>query len=296
MVKNTLAQSPTAQSLTNNAALGYAINGVAATPKTAGATINVWQPLLNVSKSAATATGGTVITAGELITYTVKIANSGTAPAYNPVLTDTLPVGLRQAGVTTTGITLVNTATNAVTATLPTLAPAYSSATGVATWNFDVAGSPDRYAIPPGQTLQVVYQVKADNGLGSGMTLNNQALVTTYYSFDSQDVPAGSQVTNRQVYGPTSTATVQLTTAAATALSKQALVTKAAIGQPFTYQHHGSGRAAGHGDVRRAHPGQSELFRYRRGHESCQRPAGVRPGLYAGEYRHCHESGDSGHH
>ncbi|WP_157046228.1 isopeptide-forming domain-containing fimbrial protein [Geotalea uraniireducens] len=235
VVKNTLAQSPTAQQLTNNATLSYAINGIAATPKTAGATINLWQPMLNVSKSAATANGGTVITAGELITYTVKIANSGAAPAYNTVLTDALPVGLRQTGVTTTSITLVNTATNAVTATLPGLSPAYGSATGVATWNFDVSGSPDLYAIPPGQTLQVIYQVKADTGLGAGMTLNNQAQVTTYYSFDSQDVPAGSQVTNRQVYGPTSTATVQLTTAAATALSKQALVTKAAIGQPFTY-------------------------------------------------------------
>ncbi|HEY6873584.1 MAG TPA: isopeptide-forming domain-containing fimbrial protein [Geobacteraceae bacterium] len=235
VVKNTLTQSPTAQQLTNNATLGYAINGVAATPKTTSATINVWQPLLNVSKSAATANGGTVITAGELTTYTVKIPNSGTAPAYNTVLADTLPVGMRQGGVTTTGITLVNTATNAVTATLPTLAPTYSAPTGVATWNFDVAGSPDLYAIPPGQTLQVVYQVKADAGLGAGMTLNNQAQVMTYYSFDSQDVPAGSQVTNRQVYGPTSTATVQLTTASATALSKQALVTTAAIGQPFTY-------------------------------------------------------------
>ncbi len=235
VVKNTLAQSPTAQQLTNNATLSYAINGVAATPKTTSATINAWQPMLNVSKSAAPANGGTVITPGELITYTVKIANSGAAPAYNTVLTDTLPAGLRQAGVTTASITLVDTATNAVTATLPTLAPTYSSTTGVATWNFDVSGSPDLYAIPPSKTLQVVYQVKADTGLGSGMTLNNQALVTTYYSFDSQDVPASSTVTNRQVYGPTSTATVQLTTASATALSKQALVTKAAIGQPFIY-------------------------------------------------------------
>jgi uncharacterized repeat protein (TIGR01451 family)/fimbrial isopeptide formation D2 family protein len=235
VVKNTLAQSPTAQSLTNSAALGYAIDGVAATPKSAGAVINVWQPMLNVSKSAATATGGTVITAGELITYTVKIANSGTAPAYNPVLTDTLPAGLRQTGVTATGIALVNTATNAVTATLPALTPTYGSTTGVAIWNLDVAGSPGRYAIPPGQSLQVVYQVRADSGLGAGMTLNNQALVATYYSFDSQDVPASGTVANRQVYGPTSASTVQLTTAAATALSKQALVTKTAIGQPFSY-------------------------------------------------------------
>ena len=229
VVKNTLAQSPTAQQLTNNATLSYAINGVAATPKTASANINVWQPMLNVSKSAAPAGGGTIITPGEFITYTVKIANDGTAPAYNTVLTDTLPVGLRQTGVTTTSITLG-------AATLPTLAPTYSSTTGVATWNFDVAGSPDLYAIPPGQTLQVVYQVKADTGLGAGMTLNNQALVTTYYSFDSQDVPTSSTVTNRQVYGPTSAAIVQLTSASATALAKQALVTEAAIGQPFTYE------------------------------------------------------------
>lgn len=235
VVKNTLPQSPAAQQLANNAALTYAINGVAATPKTSGATINVWQPMLNVSKSVTTSSGGTVITPGELITYTVKIANSGAAPAYNPVLTDTLPSGLRQAGVTTTAITLVNTATSAVTAVLPGLVPAFGSATGVATWNFDVAGSPALYAIPPGQTLQVVYQVKAETGLGTGMTLNNQALVTTYYSFDSQDVPAPGTVANRQPYGPTSTATVQLTTAAATALSKQAHVSNAAIGQPFTY-------------------------------------------------------------
>jgi uncharacterized repeat protein (TIGR01451 family)/fimbrial isopeptide formation D2 family protein len=236
VVKDTLAQSPTVQQLTNNATLSYAINGAAATTPTSGATINVWQPMLNVSKSAAPANGGTVITPGELITYTVKIANSGAAPAYDTVLTDTLPVGLRQTGVTTTSITMVDTATNAVTATLPTLAPTFSSSTGVASWNFDVSGSPDLYAIPPGQTLQVVYQVTADSGLGAGMTLNNQAQVTKYYSFDSQDVPTSSTVDNRQVYGPTGTATVQLTTAAATALSKQALVTTAAIGQPFTYQ------------------------------------------------------------
>ncbi|MRR33088.1 DUF11 domain-containing protein [bacterium] len=235
VVKDTLAQSPTAQQLTNNATLGYALDGIAATPKTSAATIDVWQPLLNISKSAVTAGGGTVIAAGEPVTYTVRIPNSGVSPAYNSVLTDTLPVGMRQAGVTTTAITLVDTATNAVTATLPVQAPTYSAVTGVATWNFDVPGSPNLYAIPSGQTLQVVYQVAADAGLGSGMTLNNQAQVTRYWSFDSQDVPTGSQVDKRQLYGPTGTATVQLTTAAATALLKQALVTEAAIGQPFTY-------------------------------------------------------------
>ncbi|WP_239026847.1 isopeptide-forming domain-containing fimbrial protein [Geomonas oryzisoli] len=235
VVKNALAQSPTAQQLVNSATLNYAINGVAATPKNSGATLNVWQPLLNVTKSAATAGGGTVISAGEAITYTVRMANSGTAPAYDPVLADTLPVGLRQGGVTTTGVTLVDSATGTTSATLPTLAPSYSAASGIATWNFDAAGSAGLYAVPPGQTLQVTYQVKGDAGLGAGVTLNNQAQVTGYYSFDSQDIPAASVPANRQLYGPTSAATVQLTTAAATALSKQAQVTSAAIGRPFGY-------------------------------------------------------------
>ncbi|MEJ2362739.1 MAG: isopeptide-forming domain-containing fimbrial protein, partial [Gammaproteobacteria bacterium] len=233
VVKNTLVQTPTTQVLTNNAALSYAINGTAAASKTSSATINVWQPLLSVSKSAAPADGGTVISPDELITYTVDISNSGASPAYNTILTDILPVGLRQAGVTTTSITLVNAGT-----ALPLLASpyfSYNSATGVASWNFDT-GVANIYTIPPGETLQVVYQVRADSTLGTGMTLVNNALVQHYYSFDSQDVPANSTLTDRQVYGPTSAATVQITPAAATALSKQALVSTVAIGQPFTYE------------------------------------------------------------
>jgi large repetitive protein len=228
-VKNTLAQSPTAQQLANHAAVSYAINGVAAPPKTASATINVWQPLLNVSKSVTTASGGTVVSAGELITYAVNITNTGTSPAYNTVLSDTLPVGLRQGGVVTTSITLVNAGT-----VLPALnAPyfTYGSTTGVATWNFDT-GAAGVYAIPPGETLRVVYQVKADAGLGAGMTLNNQALAQHYYSLDSQDPNAAY----RQDYPATSPSVAQLTSFSATALSKQALAATAAIGQPFTYQ------------------------------------------------------------
>jgi uncharacterized repeat protein (TIGR01451 family)/fimbrial isopeptide formation D2 family protein len=227
-VMNTLAQIPTAQALQNNVTLSYAIDGVAAT-KTSSAIINVSQPMLNVSKTAAPAGGGTVISAGELITYTVNITNNGPAPAYNTVLTDTLPVGLRPAKVTTTSITLVNAGT-----VLPVLnAPyfSYNNTTGVVTWNFDtgVAGA---YAIPAGETLRVVYQVTADSTLGAGMQLNNQALVQHYYSLDSKD-PNGSY---RKDYLATSPSVAQLTSSSPTALSKQALVTTAAIGQPFTYQ------------------------------------------------------------
>jgi uncharacterized repeat protein (TIGR01451 family)/fimbrial isopeptide formation D2 family protein len=238
VVKNTLVQTPVKQQLANNAAVNYAINGVAAAPKTSGATINVWQPMLGVSKSAAPAAGGTIINTGELITYTINIANSGASPAYDPVLTDTLPVGLRQNGVTTTSVALLDTTTNTVLATLPILPNpyfSYNSSTGVASWNFDT-GVANAYAIPPGETLQVVYQVKSDSTLSAGMMLVNNALVQNYYSFDSVAVPVNSVLSDRQVYGPTGAATVQLTTAAPTALSKQAMVSTAALGQPFVYR------------------------------------------------------------
>ena len=222
-VLNTLAQLPVSQLLTNNATLNYAISGVAATPKTANAPINVWQPLLSVSKSAAPVGGDTVLVAGELVTYTVNIQNTGSAPAYNPVLQDILPLGMRNATPVTVSVSLVNAGT-----ILPSVTPTYSSATGVATWNF-VSGV---YAIAPGETLRVVYQARADATLGAGMTLTNQAQVQHYYSLDSSDTSAAF----RKDYGTTGAAMVQLTTASATALSKQALVTTAAIGQPFTYR------------------------------------------------------------
>jgi uncharacterized repeat protein (TIGR01451 family)/fimbrial isopeptide formation D2 family protein len=228
-VINTLAQMPTIQQLPNGAALSYAINGNAATTPPASATINAWQSVLNVSKTAAPAGGGTVITAGELITYTVDIKNNGSAPAYNPVLTDTLPVGLRQGVVITTSIMLVNAGT-----VLPVLnAPyfSYNSTTGVATWNFD-DGVANHYTIPVGESLRVVYQVRADAGLGAGLQLDNQALVQHYYSLDSQDPNASY----RKDYPATSPSIAQLSSFSPTALSKQAQVTSAAVGQPFTYQ------------------------------------------------------------
>jgi uncharacterized repeat protein (TIGR01451 family) len=91
------AQTPVSQTLTNNATLSYTVAGNPVTqPSTASVT--VLQPILTVSKSVAPAGGDTVINAGEVITYTVDILNSGAAPAYDTVLVDTLPVGLRRRG------------------------------------------------------------------------------------------------------------------------------------------------------------------------------------------------------
>ncbi len=234
-----LAQTPTTQTLTNNARLDYTIGGAPATPKTASQSLYVLQPLLAVTKSAAPAGGDTVIVAGETVYYTVDITNSGAAPAYDTVLTDTLPIGLRQ-GVpapTTISITLVDSATNTVVATLANLAPSYNASSGVVNWNFD-SGSADAYTIPVGETLRITYQVQADANLGPNQTLTNTATVTLYYSFDDEAPPAGATVDQREVYGPSNTDTTTLTTPLPVALVKEvkdSTQTTASIGVPFSY-------------------------------------------------------------
>ena len=151
--------------LTNTATLSYqdAAGSTVVDPirLVAGETITVWQPMLSVSKSAAPAGGDNIIGAGEAITYTVDIVNNGSAPAYDTVLADTLPLGMRQGGVSTTSVTLLTAGT-----VLPLLEPVYDTNTGVATWDFD-NGTADAYTIPAGETLRVAYLVTADADLGA---------------------------------------------------------------------------------------------------------------------------------
>jgi uncharacterized repeat protein (TIGR01451 family)/fimbrial isopeptide formation D2 family protein len=193
--------------LANNAQLTYT-TGTGSAQQTAGTSITLLQPSLTVSKSAAPAGGDPVIDAGEVVTYTVDIVNSGTAPAYDTVLQDVIPVGLRNGAATITVVS-ISLLSGPV---LPNLAPVYDPATGVATWNFDT-GAADDYTIPAGDTLRLVYQVQADASLSAGMTLINQAQVQLYYSFDDEAVPSLAVVDDREVYGPTNTATTTLTTA-----------------------------------------------------------------------------------
>jgi uncharacterized repeat protein (TIGR01451 family) len=137
--------------LTNAVRVDYDTATGPAPPKTDNETISVLQPNLTVAKSAVTAGGDGMLTADEIVTYTVDIRNNGTSPAYDTVLADIIPLGMRRGAATLTmvGIQLLSGPV------LPNLAPAYDAATGVATWNFDT-GVADQYAIPAGDTLRLV--------------------------------------------------------------------------------------------------------------------------------------------
>ena len=220
--------------LQNNASFGYTTAAGAALPRTSDSVITLLQPSLTVTKSAAPDGGDTVLEAGELVTYTVDITNGGTAPAYDAVLEDIVPLGMRGGAATITPVSMTLVGAGTV---LPAIAPSYDAATGTATWNLDVPAA-DRYTIPAGETLRIVYQVQADPGLAAGMTLSNQAQVRVYYSFDNDAVPRLGDVTGvRQAYGPSNVATATLTTPAPNPLSKQnPALSGAGIGEPITYR------------------------------------------------------------
>ncbi len=219
--------------LTNTAVMTYDTATGPAAPLTDGETITVRQPDLTVAKSAVAGGGDTVLAADELVTYTVDIVNNGTAPAYDTLLQDIIPAGMRNGAAT---ITMVSVQLLSGTV-LPNLAPTYNPATGLAVWDFDT-GVADQFSIPAGDTLRIVYQVQAETFIGAGLTLTNQAQVRFYYSFDDEAVPAqGGVVGVREIYGPSNVASTTFTTDAPSALTKQnPAVLTVAVGQPFTYR------------------------------------------------------------
>jgi uncharacterized repeat protein (TIGR01451 family)/fimbrial isopeptide formation D2 family protein len=197
--------------------------------QTAGDTITALQPMLTVSKSSNPADGSSV-TAGETVTYTVDITNTGNAPAYDVELQDIIPDEMREGGVTMVSTYLVSSPTPGLT----NLAPVFDPASGLALWDFDSG----LYMIPPGDTLRVVYNVLTDAGLGQGLALTNQATVNRYYSFDDEAVPTLGTITGvREIYGPTNTASTTLVTSplpAKTLISPAA--PEATIGQEVVYR------------------------------------------------------------
>ncbi len=219
-------------SLTNTATLDHQTATGPAVTQTDGETVTVLQPNLTVSKLALAAGGDTVLAADEIVTYTVDIENTGTAPAYDGVVADTIPAGMRNGSATVTMVSMELLSGTTLTA----LAPTYDASTGVATWDLD-SGVADAYTIPAGDTLRIVYEVQADNTIGTGLTLTNAALVQVYYSLDDEDVPTEGGVTGvREIYGPSNTASVTLTTAGPEPLDKESPTpATAAVGEPFSY-------------------------------------------------------------
>jgi uncharacterized repeat protein (TIGR01451 family)/fimbrial isopeptide formation D2 family protein len=197
--------------------------------QTGNYTITALQPMLTLSKSS-NPVGASSIAAGDTVTYTVDIQNTGTAPAYDMVLQDIIPLGIREGGLTMVSTYLLSSPSPG----LANLAPVFDTTTGVATWDFDSGV----YMIPAGDTLRLVYSVLADTNLGGGLALTNQATVDLYYSFDDETIPTLGNITGeREIYGPTNTASTTLVTGASPAkILVSPAIPEATIGQEIVYQ------------------------------------------------------------
>ncbi|MGE0081227.1 MAG: SdrD B-like domain-containing protein [Thiohalomonadaceae bacterium] len=231
VLNDTLAHVPDT-ALANAARLDYQTFSAPAS-RDASYTVTARQPVLTVSKTAAPEQGDAILAAGERVTYSVEIHNTGSAPAYDVVLRDVIPPGMRHGAAT---LTMLNT--TLAGAPVADVQPVYDAATGIAIWDFGT-GVADAYTIPPGAVLRIQYQVQTDADLGAGLTLTNAAQVQRYYSFDDEDVPSLGGVQGvRQVYGPSNTASVDLYSAAPNPLAKDnpAGHSTAAVGEPFSYR------------------------------------------------------------
>ncbi len=219
--------------LINNINFDYGTATGPAVTEVDNETVRIQQPDLTVTKAAAPAGGDIVIDADELITYTVQIQNTGTAPAYDLTLRDTIPVGLRNGTATISNVQMSLLSGPVLTP----VNPVYNAATGIADWNLD-SGVADEYNIPAGDTLVISYDVQAESAVGTGLIMSNAAQVQLYYSFDDDAEPVAGAVTGvREIYGPSNTAVATVNTAAANPLTKaNPLNTNISIGAPFTYR------------------------------------------------------------
>jgi uncharacterized repeat protein (TIGR01451 family)/fimbrial isopeptide formation D2 family protein len=238
ILNGTALSQISSQSLTNTATFSYLKSSTATPDPTSNTAVTVQQPILGISKIAtppATRTN-TTLQPGDIVQYTVDVTNTGSAPAYDVVLKDVIPYGMRNGAST---VTMVSATING-TSILPFASGvfSYDIPTNTATWNF-AAGTANQYAIPAAGTLRVVYSVTLNSGLPPGLSMVNAAQVSDYCSFDSDDVPLNGNVNWRKCYGATAIVTAPVSTTAPTALLKQnwpLTDINVAIGQSFTYR------------------------------------------------------------
>jgi uncharacterized repeat protein (TIGR01451 family)/fimbrial isopeptide formation D2 family protein len=134
-------------------------------------TNHVIQPLLSIDKSS-TPPPGAYVGAGDRITYTLTVTNSGHGPAYDIVISDVLPAEL---------FYVTSTITSSAP---PTIAFAYTptvGATGVLTWRVNELWGTDWNGSQPGVAVVTVVAQVTDT-VGANLTFTNTAAIPYYDS------------------------------------------------------------------------------------------------------------------
>ncbi|WP_028315925.1 isopeptide-forming domain-containing fimbrial protein [Desulfatibacillum aliphaticivorans] len=166
--------TPSTQTVSNAADLNYVEYDNSAQQLSDSVSLDIVQPVLESTKALAVGQTELVNPSGT-VSYEITITNTGDAAAYNTVVADTLPAGMRM------------TAPAFVSATLGgapvALAPlSFNAAAGSVSWTLS-----DAQAILPGESLVIEYQATVDDRVKAGTELTNQAGVVSCFSKESAD-------------------------------------------------------------------------------------------------------------
>jgi uncharacterized repeat protein (TIGR01451 family)/fimbrial isopeptide formation D2 family protein len=203
------------------------VNGAQVGAASPAARVTVGEPAKTISKVALPTTGA----GGDTIGYTVTYANTGTAPAYDVVVTDTLPALLQLQ----LGSVLVTPAGGA--SGLSNTSVGQTVAVGVA-------------VVPAGGSFQVTYQAIIQPGGSPGQVVPNTATASlttlpgpqgTTSNPTGSTTPVASGTVGERTYTPSAGASVTISQAnlAKTILSTSEPTTtlpKVAVGEKIVYQ------------------------------------------------------------
>ncbi|MDZ7750047.1 MAG: isopeptide-forming domain-containing fimbrial protein [Halofilum sp. (in: g-proteobacteria)] len=182
----------------NAATLEFDTGGGGTFTATGTAPVDVLQPLLSAAKTSSPSPPDRV-GENDTVTYTITIDNPSQGTAYDPVIEDVIPEGMRGggvAGITTTSISVGGTG-------LATCAPIDPdgdfAGSGDVRWVLDgnTGGCTDDYTLGPGEQLVLVYEVAVDDDIGADLPLPNAARALEWFSFDDDDVPGLPGATHR---------------------------------------------------------------------------------------------------
>lgn len=229
-----LNPQPSSQIITVQANLTYDGKTTPAATSQVTTAAEVKQPQLAITKTADPAAGSNIM-ADQLVTYTVTVTNTGTAPAYDLQLLDVIPSGMRERGLNEIMVKSIKLNHVAKAVKQPVANPDFLT-NGEAMWDLDDDATPDTYTILPGESLVLVYSVRADSTLLPEQTVNNTVGVQRYASLDDDALPQGAGLADRKLYGPLTPVTVSHHTISRPGVAKNSGPATAKIGEEIIYQ------------------------------------------------------------
>nr|MBC7245551.1 DUF11 domain-containing protein [Chloroflexota bacterium] len=175
------------------------------------AAVNIVEPSIQLSKQASSSTGVlTNLDGNALLTYTIRLTNTGTSTAYDVVVTDTMPASLVPQSIGQGGISSTVNSTTRITWTIASIGVTPPAPATVLTYTARLIGAP------------------------AGMTLTNNVTVT-YTSLEGNPPPYQERTYTTTTQLDVGARSLSTTKAVTPTSASGALTTKLRIGDLVTY-------------------------------------------------------------